>query len=256
MNDNYQEIWLSHSSIEEWRDVSAWSSYLSEVEVILGAKLTHLDDRDPVRKKVSSLDEAAKFICSFEEKHESRWLFGKFGKTGISFQIKHHRQVKDIPNNMKLYFPAKYLDTEDNAKRLKGLFKWGNQFFSSFWGWTDLLEHQVTRKRQNRGAANIQRELLGVHWLNYFNSAYVDFFGRDKFDSFPEVIVEKDGGITTCLGVTPSIVPTHLREELVTVLGKDSFINPEDILTKPEGKFALSFEQLREAGKNKTAVAC
>jgi hypothetical protein len=250
MSNRLNNIWLSHHSIEKWDDVGLWSNYLSEVEVILNEKIVHLDDKDPVRRKAGSLVDSAEFICDLKPKEEYRWVYGKLGKSGITFSVKYFRKVQGVANNIQWHFPDGYLDGNDSkAEGLKGLFRWGNQYFSPFWSFGDRLENiMVGAKEAGRGAVNIQRELLSVFWLNYFCPAYVSFFGRDKFNSFPEVIVEKDGGLTAMLGLNPSVVSKELRAKFVEILGKDSFVNPQVFLPKPEGKYALSFEQLRAYG--------
>jgi hypothetical protein len=250
MNKPLKEIWLSHHSVEPWSDVSGWASYLSEVEAILETKLIRLDTHDPIRRKVTTLSEAGEYICDFGEKEDSRWLFAKFDNREIDCAIHHHKQPRHLqgqfPNSLKWNFSQKYLAEKGNEKRLKTLFRWGNQYLSTFFAYGDTKEHLTGKnKLRGSGAISLQAELPGISWLNYFNDAYVNFFGREKFNTFPEVIGEKYGGITTCLGAMPFDVPGHLREELAVVLGRESFINPADILNKPIGKYALSYEQLR-----------
>jgi hypothetical protein len=249
MENRLQQVWLSHYSINEWTDPEAWASYLSEVQLILDAKLVRLDAHDPVRRKVTSLDETGEYICDFGEKEESRYLFAKFDKVATTFSIQHYRRIPEarnqFPNGIIWHFPPDYLNSKENGQKLKALFKWSNQSFSPFYAYSDTLEHIVNKKKKS-GSVSFEVELLGVSWLNYFNDAYVNFFGRKKFEAFPEVIDEKSGGITTCLAQTPFDVPSHLREELAVVLGRESFVNPADILNKPVGKYALSYKQLRE----------
>lgn len=102
----------------------------------------------------------------------------------------------------------------------------------------DEAHHQL-------GAVDIQSELLGVFWFTYFNAPYVAFFGEDKFNGCPGVERSGDGSITIVLGDSPTSVTPELRERSTAALGKESFVNPRDILGKQGGRSALTFPQLR-----------
>jgi hypothetical protein len=70
------------------------------------------------------------------------------------------------------------------------------------------------------------------------------FFGEDKFNVFPNVERDDNEGVTVLLGDNPKSVSSEFREQLATVLGKQSFVNPSDMLGKLPGRFALTFQQL------------
>ena len=92
---------------------------------------------------------------------------------------------------------------------------------------------------------DIQSALLGVFWFTYFNAPYVAFFGEDKFNSCPGVERSGDGSITIVLGDSLKSVTRELRERSAAALGKESFVNPRDVVGKQRGRFALTFPQLR-----------
>lgn len=76
------------------------------------------------------------------------------------------------------------------------------------------------------------------------STAYVAFFGLDKFAGLPGVERGADGSVTLVLGDSPASAPPELRERYAAVLGRQSFVNPQDVLGKQPGRFALTFDQL------------
>jgi hypothetical protein len=240
-----EELWIAHYSIQPWLEPNRWNEYFKQVENTLGVKLTHLDVNDPVKRKVRSIEEASEFICAFRPREDSRWLFGKC-EGGICFSIQHYRQLKHFPNTLKWYIPITFLQQSESPHALKMLFNLGNQFSNPFYAYGDDLS-KILVKRKKSGSVNIQAELLGVFWMTYFNSAYVSYFGRDRLESLPGVEFGANGGATVVLGKTPSDVSLELRNQLVAVLGEQSFVNPNDILGKLPGRYALTFAQLVEA---------
>jgi hypothetical protein len=139
-----------------------------------------------------------------------------------------------------------YVDKEENGQRFKNLFDLGNQFLKPFYAYGDAVA-QIRSKNKPSGAVDIQAELLGVFWLTYFNPAYVAFFGNLKFNGLLGVERGSDGSVTIVLGDSPQLVASELREQSVETLGKQSFVNPSDILGKQRGRFALTFQQLLAA---------
>jgi hypothetical protein len=237
------EIWIAHLSIDGWQVPSVWSGYFEQAQELLGSPLTHLDVNDPVKRKVASLVDAGNFVCAFKEQEDSRWLFGKWGGTGIGFSIQHYRQLRHWPNALTWHVPLSFVEKSENRQRLKALFDVGNQTFKPFYAYGDDVD-QIAGKKKLSGAVDIQAELLGVFWLTYFNPVYVAFFGKDKFIDLPDVECGDDGGVTIILGDSPKSVTSEQREKAVAALGKQSFVNTSDILGKQPGRFALTFEQL------------
>ena len=240
------EVWLSHLSVADWPEPVRWKNYFEQAQNLLGGALTHLDENDPVRRKVTSLDEAAGFVCEFKQQEQSRLILGKFKTLGIEFSIDHFRPVQQFANTVNWFFPLSYVDKEENGQRFKNLFDLGNQFLKPFYAYGDAVA-QIRSKNKPSGAVDIQAELLGVFWLTYFNPAYVAFFGNLKFNGLLGVERGSDGSVTIVLGDSPQLVASELREQSVETLGKQSFVNPSDILGKQRGRFALTFQQLLAA---------
>jgi len=237
------ELWINHLSIEVWQEPGCWTDYFDQVQGILGSPLTHLDVNDPVKRKVASLKDAGDYVCAFKPREDSRWVFGKFDAIGIELSIQHYRQLGHWPNSLMWHVPLSFIEKPENCTRLKALFDLGNLTFKPFYAFSDDVSH-IKSKKKSSGAVDIQAELLGVFWMTYFNAAYVAFFGEEKFNDFPKVEYGDDGGVTVLLGDSPKSVSSELREQLVTALGKQSFVNPNEILGKLPGRFALTFQQL------------
>lgn len=238
------ELWISHHSIRTWQEPQLWRDYFAKAQAILGVSLTHLDTSDPVRRRVISLADAGDFVCAFKRSEESRWLFGKCADSGIALTVQHFRQIQHFPNTLRWHVPTSFVDKPDNLQRIISLFFLGNRSLDPFYSYSDDVE-QIASKKKSSGAVDIQAELLGVFWLTYFNPAYVAFFGRSAFDSLPVAEQGNDGGVTVTLGERPSSVSTDLRLRAAEVLGRESFVDPTDVVLKLRGRFALTFEQLK-----------
>lgn len=239
------ELWISHHSIEDWSEPSRWSDYLERAQEILGAKLTRLDENDPVKRQVSSLADAGAFICTFKQREDSRWIFGKLEHTGIGFSVQHFRNIGRYAHTLRWHVPVSFLEKPFALHRARELFAVGNQSLAPFYAYSDEVSC-IAAKKKPSGAVDIQAELLGMFWLTHFNSSYVDFFGRKTFDNFHSLETHSDGSITVVLGEQPSTVSTELRLRAESLLGKQSFVDPSEILFKEPGRFALTFQQLRQ----------
>lgn len=237
------ELWIDHLSIETWQEPSLWTAYFDKAQQILGSSLTQLDIADPVKRKVTSLNDAGNYVCTFKAREDSRWLFGKFDAIGVELSIQHYRKLGHWPNSLQWHAPLSFLVKSENRERLKALFSLGNRTFKPFYAYSDDVSY-IKSKKKASGAVDIRAELLGVFWMTYFNAAYVAFFGKEKFKDFPNVEYADDGGVTVFLGDSPDSVSSELREQLATTLSRQSFVNPRDVLSKPPGRFALTFEQL------------
>jgi hypothetical protein len=238
------EIWISHLSVADWPEPVQWKTYFEQAQQLLGGPLTHLDENDPVRRKVTSLDDAGAFMCTFKEQEQSRWVFGRYKTLGIELSADRFRPAAhQFANALTWHVPLSFVEKLGGRQRLKSLFDLGNQFFKPFYAFSDERV-QIASKNKSSGAIDIETELLGVFWLTYFNAAYVAFFGSQKLDGLPGVERGSDGSVTVVLGDNPKSVTNELREQAATTLGKQSFVNPSDILNKPRGRFALTFQQL------------
>jgi len=237
------ELWIDHYSIDTWSHPNRWISFFEQVQQVLASPLTHLDVNDPVRRKVASLQDAGDFVCAFGPREDSRWIFGEFKALGIDFSIRHFRQLGRWPNSLTWHVPLSFFEKLGGRQRVRDLFDLGNRTFKPFYAFGDERV-QIASKKKSSGAIDIETELPGVFWFTYFNAAYVSFFGKDKFKDLPGVEHGSDGSVTIVLGDNPKSVTNDLREQAAATLGKQSFVNPNDILNKPHGRFALTFQQL------------
>ena len=240
------ELWLCHFSCAAWSGADRWARYFGSAEDILGASITHLDKDDPVRRRVKAgaLTEVSEYVTFMGKRDESRWVFGKMESIGVEFAVRHYRDVRGWPNSINWYFPAGFADSASGALVIRRLFDCGNTTLSAFYAYGDTRD-QVSSKKKESGAVNIQSELIGVFWLSYFDTLYVSFIGRERFDELQGISVKFDGGATLELGTTPSSVPHERRADAEAKLGRKLFVEPKDMSTKRQGEYALTFEQLR-----------
>ena len=179
------EIWIEHISVELWQSPNRWATYFSQAQELIGAKLTHFDTADPIRRKVTTLSEAGEYACASKPKHDSRWLFGQFANTGVSFSARHMRQIETRKwyNEFIWHLPMSFISSETDRLRLLGLFEAGNVAFRPFYSFADESGAIMAKPGQKSAGRmpNIERELLGIYWLTYFNSRYVEFLARPIF---------------------------------------------------------------------------
>ena len=169
-------------------------------------------------------------------------MFGRFKTLGVDLSIDRFRSPQQFANALSWFLPLSFTDNAEDRQRLKALFDLGNRAFKPFYAYGDDVA-QIASKKKSSGSVDIQSELPGVFWLTYFNAAYVAFFGDEKFNGLPGV-ERRNGSITIVLGESPRSVANDLREQVAVALGKKSFVDRADVLGKPLGRFALTFQQL------------
>lgn len=240
------EMWLSHLACVPWADPDRWISYIRDAEAILGSSITHLDKNDPVRRRVKPgrLPDVAAYLTSFDNRADSRWVFGKFESVGVEFTLQQYRVIKAWPNSIDWYFPPGFLATDSGIRRICDLFASGNAALDPFYSYADCKRFIASKKKPS-GAVNIEAELIGVFWLSFFNSRYVEFIGQERFAELEGIDKSGDDGLTLRLGESPESVPESLRYRIECNLGPNLFVNPKDSRGKRPGEFALTFDQLR-----------
>ena len=232
------ELWLIHFSVESWVSPKLWCDYFEGAQDILGTKVKFLDTNDPVRKRVTSVTDAAQFVAD----HGSEQLFGKCQARGVGFSVQYFGPSEQSANSFKWYFEAP--TTDKNILDLQHLFDLGNKLLSTFYSLADS-RIQIAQKKKPSGAVNLEMELIGVFWLTYFNGSYVNYFGADKVAQLPGIRWDSNGGGTTILGEHPTKVDPSVRRKLEEMLGSSSFVDPTDSRGKLVGQSALTFGQLR-----------
>ncbi|MBI5092538.1 MAG: hypothetical protein HZB26_08865, partial [Candidatus Hydrogenedentes bacterium] len=138
----------------------------------------------------------------------------------------------------------------ENYKCARKLFDLGNQMLAPFYAFAEDRSWKAKWGEPLRDRPETtypQRELLGIFWMTYFNAAYVEFFGKDRFSSLPGVEYNASGGATIMLADRPQNVPDGLRDWVAATLGKQSFVELDTkyLLPKRQGRHVLTFEQLR-----------
>lgn len=245
------EIWMTHSSVKSWNSSAEWDDYLRAVESVLNDRLAKLDANDPVRRKADTTRGEGHFITQFGPKEDSRWILGRFEKTKVVVEIQLYKHGRDSfgerrDNTIAFYIPDKVCD-RSNMEKLVELFRLTNERHGIFYAAADLKGVYCSKKASppSLGALNIASELPGVFWLTYFGPQYCEFFGRDRLVSLERTSEGPDGGMTLRLAETPERVPEGLRRMLERRLGVETFAGAgEVLLEKPEGRYALTLEQL------------
>lgn len=250
MNDTELEPWMSFKSVQNWNAPQMWSEYFEQAGLILKAPLTHLDDRDPVRKKPASIPSAADYVCAFNGTENGRMVFGIYKSREIHFSIDHFHELSDQRNSMTWHFPATFGESLEGCNTIRELFDLTIRILNPFYAFVDETK-QVTAKSKRYGTLNLQCELLGVFWLTYFNSAYVEHFGSAKFEVSPSVEYDSKGGAVLVLSPRPSMVDEEVRSAIVNKLGSRSFVHVNDPHHKPPGRYALTFKDLLEYERRK-----
>lgn len=255
MNADYSSLapnalWLDHASVSSWLEVERWVEYFEQIQQILDAPITHLDENDPIRRRFDNKAplENARYLVEFGEQEESRTLFGELATIGVDFSLHLYRNDPRRHNRIDWHFSESYLNSPDRILAIKRLFDYGNNLLEAFYGYADTCEVHSRKswRKKEFGAVSLEAELLGVYWLTYFNNRYIDFFGREKFMNIDNVAVRLNDGVTLCLAETPSAVPEGLRQEVENTLGSKSFVAwQRDITIKRPGQYALTLEQLR-----------
>jgi len=243
------ELWIAHYSASSWRDDELWTVFFTKAQEILGSLVTRLDTNDPVRRKVRKFNEIGPYITEFKSKDNVRYTLGEFSDIGISFQVKIYKEEGDSPNSFKWYIPVAKLSELGGISKVLSLFETGNSILNTFYSYSDTIT-EVSKKRKPTGAVNLQRELPGIFWLNYFNKTYVDFYGKSQLEKVNSVLPAeissyKNGSLTIKLSDIPLNCINNARGISEKAIGQHFFVDPQDFSQKPEGKFALLLSQLR-----------
>ena len=237
---------MHHLSVEPWSESSKWIEFLEGIQRITGSGLVRLDTNDPLKRKISDVVEDANYICNFEERSQSRWIFGEFSDRKTGFTITHYRALDMWHNSMQWsFYDWKYSDA--GRETIAAIFTLTNEILLPFYAFCDRPE-LFPRKNILSGTLNISEELLGIAWMTYLNSTYVDYFGADKFQHIPGSTFDANGAVSILLGNDPDSVSVQAREQAASVLGKDSFVDPSNTFRwhKTPGEYALTLRQLKD----------
>ena len=162
-----------------------------------------------------------------------KWQQKKFYPFGISSYHTEENYIKNKRNS------DKWLDFSDKLFMVqKGWF--------GYMSTENEIEYKfyVDYKRADGliGKATVgtqlQENIPGVFWGNYFGKFYIDWFGREKFDSLPCIKKKElpDGSIFFTTAESPWDWDTDeckkLQRKVMDHLGKDAFFDKEDLKKK------------------------
>jgi len=203
-----------------------------------------LDDKDPARRKVDTLTNEGNFIVSFGKNEQSRWVWGQFDKSNVRFSLWLTDQGKMIERERMFSSINLYISQQFEIDTIFKLFYIGCEHLGAFYAYCDLSD--VIRDKGKKHtpltpSLDLTSELPGVFWLTYFGRRYSEFFGKAKVLSLPGAESGPGDGVTIRLAHEPSVIVSE-REDAEKALGELSFTGYG--LIKPQGKYALTFEDL------------
>lgn len=225
-------------------DIEVWENMFNQLEEAMGTKLTHLDVNDPIRKKVSTTEEAAKYICDIGDKENSRTVFAKFQKLGIEMTITLFRDNTKSANNISIYFPNRIAGDCAGIAMINEIFVFTIKKTNAFYALCDMVSSISGKRKLSGFAVNLQAELIGVFWLTYFNNSYVEYIGTSRFSELECQKADELSGILVKLGRSPAVLRVS-RDDAERCLGEMSFVDPTNSDEKPIGKHALTFDLLK-----------
>jgi len=164
-----------------------------------------------------------------EERHlgKAGGLLAKNRMLSLTFYISWwYRQDKKFVNYISFYISAsKYKKVE---KEFMELFKETISISKAAYAY---IAHSDSIERQ-RTTGGIEHRIPGMFWCNYFSNVYLDFFGKDKFDSdFWFAKEEFPNGTIVYLDDKPDkrlLVDLSIEENAKVCLGYDSFANKQE----------------------------
>jgi len=243
------ECWIDVLAVTPWIDPKVWFEFYCQAEEILSAKLSSLDTNDPPRRKIKRTEftQTGEFTTAFGSDEQSRWVFGRFMAAKVEFTLHHHSGLRsgerDLPNSLILYFPDGFCESDGGAEKVERMFDLCNRLLNPFYSFSDL-RNIIAQKKKPFGAVNIQEELLGVFWLTFFNTKYVEYFGQEKMAGMPGASFDSDG-VRLKLAKKPNDCTELERKQLEVLLGAESFVDPKVTIPKSVGRSVLSFAQLQ-----------
>jgi hypothetical protein len=239
MNTNY--IILKLFSISNWQDEDLQSLVLL------------LDSYDVFRPDRWGPYEPMKFKFSKNEMDniQARWKTGPglglmFGKQNSRFSLSIDKNLHiKRPNVITVFLEDEFFIEEEQAEVFlnfaKQLFEWGNVIYG-------YACHRLDFERKNKlpiptriegkliatGGMDIRHSLPGVYWANFFGSQYIDWFGKNIFNTVPSYTQTDlpNNGRLLLTSATPLdyVDNAVLARELALKkhLGGDAFFNVQD----------------------------
>lgn len=238
------QIQILLCSLTNLFDIEVWQDMFNQLEEAMGTKLTHLDVNDPIRKKVSTIEEAAKYICDIGNKENSRTVFAKFQKLDVEMTITLFRENTKSANSISIYFPNRIAGDCAGLAMINDIFVLTIKKTNAFYALCDMVSSISGKRKLSGFAVNLQAELIGVFWLTYFNNNYVEYIGASRFSELECQKADELSGILVKLGRSPAVLRVS-RDDAERILGEMSFVDPTNGDEKLIGKHALTFDLLK-----------
>lgn len=223
-----------------------WLELFENIEVYSKLKMTYLDEKDPLRNKISNFKEAAEYINGLNKNKNSWYIGGKIGKPMqiyLTIQSSKNKNEDAYPDKVSFCFEKINLQEEGVGEYLKVFFIKIIETLEPFYAICDIQDAISKKKKKTGFPINIQCELTGIFWLTYFNDIYSHYLG---FDKLPSHINEKlNKGSLISLGKSLSKIEI-LGSEIEKLIGNSHFVDINTTLDKPIGKYVLTFEGLNK----------
>ena len=240
MPDERDEIVLQFFSRTPWDAPQLWERTLVILGDVLNGMPLKLDANDPLKRnfKDYSLNENAVYICDFGLKETSRTIFGRYPKKKCYFSSVICKASSGNNNALSIYLPNSAIETAES------LFNRLLEVLSPIYAYADFQTNISKKKRADFFAVNLEEELVGVFWLTFFCSTYVNHFGASKFTLLNNIgLVTSSHGIVAKLADSPESAGINLRQSVEEAIGKLSFVDPQSILHKPIGEYVPSYDK-------------
>lgn len=200
-------------------------------------------------KKKDTLDVTLEHIAYLEERWKNA-IHVPFCKYDPEYWLILYRNMM-IPKNphpdrlnmgLDMTFFTNSKQVENFLRFSKSLYQWGGMLYGFVANRQDYkaqtwLPQQVIIGNKLVAAVGddeVMNALPGIFWANFFSAAYVDWFGREKFDQLPCYRMEElpDGGRLILISPSPLEYDTtgETQEAIKSYLGRTAFgdvQNPE-----------------------------
>lgn len=220
-----------------------WVNFFEKLEFFSKMKITYLDKNDPIRNKITNVNEAAEYIQNLNHKESVWWIFGKMGKTkkmDFVISLSANKGEDGTPDKINLSFENINIESEDELNYLNTLFVEIIKVFDPFYAFCDSILYIYDKRKRSGSPINIQCELTGIFWLTYFNKKYSNFLNINK----SEVVSQQlNNGTLIKLGKSPGELD-FTRYDIEKTIGNTFFVDTTSTFNKPIGKYVLTFSQL------------
>jgi len=228
-------------SISVWRNPEVWDSYLSDLEMLIPDTLAKLDENDPIRRKADVRKGEGNYITDFAPRESAREILGIFSKSKVTFNARVSAQLDGWGNRFNLYLPGGWVDSV-TPEQIMHIFSSSCRNLDAFYAICDSTSLINGQKPSTPGKPlNYSTELSGVNWLTYFGDAYVDFFGKEKFDRQIDQF-DGSGGVTIRLAEGFSDVSDEMRRRREEQLGALTFSSFGS--NKTDGEHAMLYPEI------------